>query len=679
MLFTMSHEMTHFVRHWSPSKYQKLANFLVEEFSEKYGGETVDQLVHKKMKDTGLGYDDAFEEVVADAMETMLTDGNLVEKLAKLKKQDKTLWQRLKDFVKEWHAKLKAAYEGLTPDSAEGQMVAAMVDSIDQLQQLFAEGLVEASENYKAGQDKDVKEAEPAAMAASARKFSGRRKGLEVSEISAIQNIGRISVNAFNSRDIKSTEILARRYWKEMDVKSPFFRAWFGDWRVNDQTRVQIADQKGDLRGIQHKEDTGWDIAVSGQVFNETKNHQGLANKKARPYLPYINDIVRKAVLLDSYGIGVGKTKSDNSLLMHSMYAVADIGNGPEVLKLYVEEMNNPSSDLTSKRSYQLQNIEKAFNASVRVQGQAPSSLTSTLNAVKIVADLFAAVKQYDLSFTPNPVSMAINADGTPKVMYHGTSNYGFTVFNTYGGKFGLFGKGSYFTDNPEIAESYTKKGKGQNPGVYGVYLNIKNPLDMDAKADVNAWRKAFDNADLDLSYLDGITTNEDAFRALKENLQDEGYVRWEAEEIVTDLIEGMGYDGITHIGGGRYGSKDGPKHRVFIAFNPEQIKSSTDNIGTFDGSNPDIRYQNRGTESVSNRSLLANALKSAAVNDIERKRLQEYKEKIGEIQEAEEKLRELNAQIRELSFGEGARDQKILSLQDVHSWCMIKKKGCSR
>ena len=169
MLFTMSHEMTHFVRHWSPSKYQKLANFLVEEFSEKYGGETVDQLVHKKMKDTKLEYDDAFEEVVADAMETMLTDGNLVEKLAKLKKQDKTLWQRLKDFVKEWHTKLKAAYEVHTPESAEGQMVAAMVDSIDQLQQLFAEGLVEASENYKAGQDKDVKEADPVAMAASER------------------------------------------------------------------------------------------------------------------------------------------------------------------------------------------------------------------------------------------------------------------------------------------------------------------------------------------------------------------------------------------------------------------------------------------------------------------------------------------------------------------------------
>ena len=619
------------------------------EFSEKYGGETVDQLIHGKMKDTGLEYDDAFEEVVADAMETMLTDGNLVEKLAKLKKQDKSIWQKIKDFIDNWAAKIREAYEGLSPDSTEGRMVAEMVDSIDQLQQLFAEGLVEASENYKAsltpGEDGTVvnEDGEPVAVAASDRRYSNRRMGLNASEISAIQNIGRISVNQFNSQNIKDTERLAKRYWMEMGTKSPFFRAWFGDWRVNDQTLVQIANRKGDTRGVQHNDDTGWDITVSGQVFNETKSHRGLTNKNAQPYLPYINDIVRKAVLLDSYGIGVGKAKSDNSLLMHSMYAVADIGHGPEVLKLYVEEMNNPASDLTTKRSYQLQNIEKAFNASVRVQGKPPSSLTSTLNAVKIVADLFAAVKHHDTVFSPNPVSKATNADGTPKEMYHGTSNSGFTVFNTYGGNFGLFGKGSYFTDNPEVADSYTKKGKGQNPGVYGVYLSIKNPLDMDAKADANVWKTAFNNADLDTSYLDDIITNEDAFRALKGNLSDYGYVRWEAEEIVTDLIEGMGYDGITHIGGGRYGSKDGPRHRVFIAFNPEQIKSSTDNIGTFDGSNPDIRYQNRETDSVSNRSLLANALESATVNDIERKRLQEYKEKIEEVQAAEEKLRELN------------------------------------
>lgn len=413
-------------------------------------------------------------------------------------------------------------------------------------------------------------------------------------EIRRIQSIGRKSINDFSSEDIRATEWFARQYWEEMGVKSPFFRAWFGDWRANDLTPVQVADEKGDARGVQHNDDTGWDINVSGKVFNETKAHRSMASRSAQQYLPWINDIIQKAVLLDSHGIGTGKAKSNNSLLMHSLYAVSDTGNGPEVLKLYVEEMNIPGSDRTAKRAYQLHNIEKAFGASVRVQGNTPSSLTNTPNTIKTVADLFDAVKRKDTLFVPNPESKVVNEDGTPMEMYHGTSNAVFTVFNTYGGNFGLFGKGSYFTNAPEVAQSYTRKGKGREPGVYGVYLNIKNPLDMDADADIAAWKQAFRTGDLDESYLEGIVSNEDAFRSLKECLADMEYTRWEAEDTVTDLIEGMGYDGITHVGGGRYGAKDGPRHRVYIAFEPEQIKSSSDNIGTYDGRTPDIRYSDR-------------------------------------------------------------------------------------
>lgn len=67
---------------------------------------------------------------------------------------------------------------------------------------------------------------------------------------------------------------------------------------------------------------------------------------------------------------------------MHSLYAVVDIGNGQEVVKLLVEEMNDSCSETTKKRSYQLRNIEKAFAASVRVQGKATSSVTNTANAI---------------------------------------------------------------------------------------------------------------------------------------------------------------------------------------------------------------------------------------------------------------------------------------------------------
>ena len=152
MLFTAAHELTHFIRQWSPAKFKILADFLMQEYGKQ--GVNVDALVREQMakaKRNGrtISYDTAYEEVIADSMETMLSDGNVMEKLAKLKAQDETLWKKIKDFINEMVAKIRAVYDGLTPDSVEGRYVAEMVDSMEKLQELFSEALVEASENYQ--------------------------------------------------------------------------------------------------------------------------------------------------------------------------------------------------------------------------------------------------------------------------------------------------------------------------------------------------------------------------------------------------------------------------------------------------------------------------------------------------------------------------------------------------
>jgi hypothetical protein len=189
----------------------------------------------------------------------------------------------------------------------------------------------------------------------------------------------------------------------------------------------------------------------------------------------------------------------------------------------------------------------------------------------------------------PENASKVVNEDGTPKVVYHGTSNGDFNVFDTYGSNFGLFGYGSYFTEDSSVAESYTKKGKGNNQKVYECYLDIKKPIDMDNAANIESWINASDIDDT--SYFDDCKTNEDCFKALKEYCQDNYMNKYDAEEFISGTIQDMGYDGITHIGGGRYNKRDDTRHRVWIAFEPTQVKSATDNVGTFDRENPDIRY----------------------------------------------------------------------------------------
>lgn len=153
ILFTAAHELTHFVKEWSPDKFGELAGFLIEQYQKK--NVSVISLVQRqreKAKRNGreISYDEAFEEFVADSMETMLADGNIVEKLSALKAKDKTLWEKLRDKIRQLVEQIQEVYKGLKADSAEGRYVAEMKDALQQIQDLFTEGVTEASVNYKA-------------------------------------------------------------------------------------------------------------------------------------------------------------------------------------------------------------------------------------------------------------------------------------------------------------------------------------------------------------------------------------------------------------------------------------------------------------------------------------------------------------------------------------------------
>ena len=153
MLYTVAHELTHFIRDWSPAKFKVLADFLMEQYGKN--DVSVDALVDKQIKkakenNRTIDYDTAFEEVVADSMETMLTDGNLAKSLAAIKQKDKGLFNAIKRFFDKWAKIIKDAYAQYSPNSLEGQTVAKWKDSIEQIQALFVEGLVDASESYAA-------------------------------------------------------------------------------------------------------------------------------------------------------------------------------------------------------------------------------------------------------------------------------------------------------------------------------------------------------------------------------------------------------------------------------------------------------------------------------------------------------------------------------------------------
>jgi len=434
----------------------------------------------------------------------------------------------------------------------------------------------------------------------------------------------RMSINDFTSEDIQKAQKWAYKFYKELNVKSPFFRAWFGDWRAYDNnTDVYFVDTKQDNRGSVVNDYTGWNIQTSKKVHKETSHHSGSPEVTAVKYLPYIDDITKKAVLFDSI---ISDKENENSLMFHTMYAYTEVLGYPALLKIKVEELfyHNRETSGILKRDYILQNIEEE-SISKRNRFSRPNH-SETNSSNMSISDLFALVKQYDKDFKPKLVHESMIENGKPKVFYHGT-NAEFTEFDRKKARYGLYGKVFYFTDSESNAKNYGN--------TMPVYLDVKAPLEPNKTEVTTAQIKKFlqtvaENEDYDIynygtdnvdKVLDMITSR-DAF-AVIQDINSTAIGDFVEAIKLWNEVNGSSFDGIVT-----------PTETV--VFEPEQIKSATysedlsgptDNIGTFDRGQKDIRYSERNTDS--SRMLLANALESAATNSAEAARLALYKENI--------------------------------------------------
>ena len=86
----------------------------------------------------------------------MLVDSKAVEKLTELRKKDKGLFNKLKQFITDFFNKIKARYKNLEPTSIEAKHVQEIEGMSEKLQKLFEDALLDAAENQRiAGTQKD--------------------------------------------------------------------------------------------------------------------------------------------------------------------------------------------------------------------------------------------------------------------------------------------------------------------------------------------------------------------------------------------------------------------------------------------------------------------------------------------------------------------------------------------
>lgn len=496
----------------------------------------------------------------------------------------------------------------------------------------------------------------------------------------AIQSMGRKSINEFTSADIEITRPFAEKYWREMGTKSPFFRAWFGDWRANDKTAAAVVNVGGGSfkAGKAVNKDTGTVLSWGDVLKKETIVHQSSGGVASRA-LGAIEGIVENAILLDTYTSSLSsKTKLPGTAFMHSYYTVANYEGTDYLLKLFAEEVVSLKNGEIFTRAYELKDIKKVAALPNGVLSQTGGLTDGNTSTTLTVADIAAIVKKYDKSYNPKPASKVVNEDGTPKIVYHQTENE-FTVFETRregagtrdnGTPFGIFLKSSNKDiglrgkkqmalyariESPLRAKNRSEllKAMQSMSSEYVEIINRHEALDREYKEKTQSAMREFknymiewraDNPGVDSRALYDDAKFNELFEAedtlASEWTEKADMLSTKAKEALTKALESNGYDGVILE---RDDGSFGRSTDAYIALRPEQVKSATDNIGTFDSSIPDIRYS-REPERLNelrrqNERKLAQATAEDAANENERGLIRDYQKQYSKVEGIREKL----------------------------------------
>ena len=359
----------------------------------------------------------------------------------------------------------------------------------------------------------------------------------------------------------KKSNLTERQY---AQVRTKAFKEWFGDWEkglivqqddksyYRGQYDEPIIDKDGNLRLKGRRDDLYNRAGYNIDKGVSAATDMVTANKYGETrYLAYIGGIEDKYGELDN---SWEKEEEINEIIEHGYYLI--------------------------------QFPKNISNEVIKEAGE-----------VKLVGDVIIPKGQYTiehitdegtevLAISNNNASKVVDENSEPLVVYHGSAKQ-FNAFKL--DKIGSMSgdkSGFYFTNKRKIAKDYYSKETGSALGnlkllfhigneykssVYDVFLNSKNPYII--------------------------------------KVSDKEYIT--REQIIKEAKE-QGYDSILF-----NNVIDGPTVRqdVRIVFNPNQIKSATDNVGTFSRTDDRIDYfETNNSEKVAESQEALDILKKEGI-----------------------------------------------------------------
>ena len=361
---------------------------------------------------------------------------------------------------------------------------------------------------------------------------------------------------------------LTEKQWAQVRTKA--FKSWFGDWekaarieklRKSEPVVITGEEYKGkyelnrdsakawikdNLRGEYTIADTGEKIAIGRKGINKVTSHS-MGNEAHLKSLIAVPKMLEQSVFIT-------EEKADKLNAQYPTYRYYVVGlniagvDYTAKLTIGVDENGNKYYDhaLTEIEKGKLldqingQAVDNGFMST----GAEPNPSVTDSKDTKLVSILQTNSSKF------------VDENGEPMVFYHNTNN-NFSVFDSKRNgthtDAGWLGDGFYFYGDEN-------EGSGYGNIKMGVFLNVRDPYY--ATSEENNQLAEANSRDMSVDF--------------RENLEEEGY------------------DGVFY---------NGDLRQEAVVFEPNQIKSATDNNGEFSQESDDIRY--RESKGSSERTLV--------------------------------------------------------------------------
>lgn len=621
ILKTAAHELTHFIQANS-AQYEALKSFVVNKLTHEEGVSFEDLVADKQRREPGLEYDEAVGEVVADACEMMLGDSTVVEQLAK---ENRSLAEKIWDWLREWVENLKTALEGLQADRTESR---AMMQYARELQEIWDNALMDAARNNRGTVAAESRQQARVGTDAESGKPiyqsnfpKGTPKAAKAQRIlSLIQNVWSKKPISLVVQDADgSTRTIEARfdptYIEEEGVQTDAKKLMGGNRHgTSSEQRVTL-----DLA------DDYYEIAVES-TYNYSKSETGKSSathEGVKQWHYFVNDI-----LFQEYG---EKETTPYRVTIN----VKERSDGEFVYSFSAERQNERSS---TRRTLHADVNQTAKGGEANAQPSVDSIRQSNDNSQEKSSDKVQSSMRDSAGRELTEAQQAYfkdskvrDADGKLLVIYHQTDGT-FTVFDTKH-------KGAGAGDDETPFGIFLKR-TPRNIGVRGekqmeLYADIRNPLRVRDRTElvsklrelsVDYARLKDESAQIDKEYGAKFEEAKNAFKSFliqwrknnpdappraaydadgfdaAFNAEDNVVKEWtrakdelalRAKTSITQALRDNGYDGvILENDKGSWGRSTD----AYIALDANQVKNTTNKTPTAD---PDIRYQQRDSDKI--------------------------------------------------------------------------------